>query len=127
MNRSGRLGQPEAAPIGRKGQVPGRGSVPASPPPPRQTVVPADGERRKEVTAFLLDRSSDPTGFSGLGIVAEGVEFSDGTVVLRWRSGRGHPPSTGFYASVKEMLAIHGHGGSTRVRWLYRTQVWRSA
>ena len=36
--------------------------------------------------AFVLQRNEDETGVSGTGIVAEGVEFSDGTVALRWTS-----------------------------------------
>ncbi len=33
---------------------------------------------------FLLDRKVDESGVSGSGIVAEGIEFGDGTVVLHW-------------------------------------------
>lgn len=34
--------------------------------------------------AFVLQCNEDETGVSGTGIVAEGVEFSDGTVALYW-------------------------------------------
>jgi len=65
---------------------------------------------------FLLVRSEDVSGVSGTGIVAEGVEFSDGTVAMRWLR---HPFSVAFYGSIRDVLAIHGHGGKTRVKWLH--------
>ena len=64
---------------------------------------------------FELHRDHDVSGVSGTGVVAEGVEFSDGTCVVRWRSGVG---STGVWHSIKDVEAIHGHGGATRVVWL---------
>jgi hypothetical protein len=36
----------------------------------------------------------------------EGVQFSDGTVAIRWLTARG---STACWASMDDMLAIHGH------------------
>lgn len=64
---------------------------------------------------FVLRRDEDETGVSGTGIVAEGVQFSDGTVALRWRS---HINSTVIYGSIVACEAIHGHGGRTRVVWM---------
>lgn len=64
---------------------------------------------------FELVRHRDVSGVSGTGIVAEGVQFSDGTVTLRWR---GKHPSTAMWPSITEVLAVHGHGGATEVRWL---------
>ena len=69
---------------------------------------------------FLLVRGCDVSGVSGTGIVAEGVEFTDGTVVLRWLR---RPNGTGLYASLKDMLEVHGHGGLTCVRWIETTEV----
>lgn len=63
---------------------------------------------------FVLRRDDDVSGVSGLGGVAEGVEFSDGTVVLRWLRAGG---STAVYDSLARMVAIHGHDGRTRVVW----------
>lgn len=34
---------------------------------------------------FVIKRIEDNTGLSGTGIVADGVEFDDGQVVLKWR------------------------------------------
>jgi len=63
----------------------------------------------------VLDRTQDPSGVSGLGLVAEGVAFTDGAVALRWGSEH---RSMGLYSSIEDVEHIHGHGGTTRVRWL---------
>jgi hypothetical protein len=36
----------------------------------------------------------------------EGVEFSDGSVAIRWMTAK---RSTSIWASMEDMLAIHGH------------------
>ncbi|RBO78309.1 hypothetical protein [Nocardia puris] len=69
---------------------------------------------------FYLQRDTDVTGFSGTGIVADGVEFPDGTAVLRWR---GEHASTVVWPSVDTALAVHGHDGATRLVWTDETQV----
>lgn len=61
---------------------------------------------------FELHRLEDETGISGTGIVAEGVEFSDGTCAMRWRTEH---RSTTFYSSMKDVDAIHGHHGKTKI------------
>ena len=61
---------------------------------------------------FNLVRDVDISGISGTGIVTEGVEFTDGTVAMRWR---GVTPSTGLYEDVSDVVAIHGHEGATRL------------
>ena len=63
---------------------------------------------------FVLDRAEDVTGTSGTGVVAEGVVFSDGTVVIHWCVKL---RSTAIYDSMDDLVAIHGHNGSTTVRW----------
>lgn len=65
---------------------------------------------------FLLHRLEDETGVSGTGLVAEGVEFGDGTVAMRWRTGIS---STAIYDKVADVEAIHGHNGKTVLRWEY--------
>lgn len=67
------------------------------------------------IQRFVLERIEDVSGTSGTGIVAEGVEFSDGAVALRWRS---HIKSMVFYESMRACEAIHGHAGRTRVVYL---------
>jgi len=71
------------------------------------------GERPR---AFVLQRDEDVTGVSGTGVVAEGVEFSDGTVSLRWTSE--WPTSVVFHdRGIESVRAVHGHDGRTRIVW----------
>jgi len=63
---------------------------------------------------FVLARDADPTGTSGTGIVADGVLWPDNTVSIRWRGQR---PSTVFWDSLADAMAVHGHEGSTRLVW----------
>lgn len=64
---------------------------------------------------FRLIRHFDVSGVSGTGVVAEGVEFGDGAVALRWK---GDHPSTVAWDSVESILAVHGHDGATELIWL---------
>jgi len=67
--------------------------------------------------AFHLVRDVDETGVSGTGVVAEGVEFSDGVVALRWTSR--WPTSVVFHErGLESVEAVHGHGGKTRIVFL---------
>ena len=52
---------------------------------------------------FHLHRMKDETGKSGVGIVAEGLVFTDGTTILRWMSAT---PSTLIFASQEQMEKI---------------------
>mgnify|MGYP005813502891 CR=1 FL=1 len=63
--------------------------------------------------SFLLVRDVDVSGVSGTGVVAEGVEFSDGAVALHWLAGEVH--STAVFGSLAEVRAVHGHNGATRI------------
>lgn len=66
---------------------------------------------------FELHRDIDETGVSGTGVVAEGIEFTGGTVALRWLSD--WPTSVVFHdKGIEAVKAVHGHGGKTRVVWL---------
>lgn len=64
---------------------------------------------------FDLVRDEDESGVSGTGTVAQGVVFDDGTAVIRWLTKFA---STAVYNSVDELIAIHGHGGKTIVRYV---------
>ena len=64
---------------------------------------------------FRLHRHRDPSGVSGTGDVAEGVEFSDGAVAVRWL---GEHPSTAAWGATDDVLHIHGHNGQTEIRWI---------
>ncbi|MFJ1581545.1 hypothetical protein [Streptomyces sp. NPDC088182] len=61
---------------------------------------------------FTLERDRDVTGTSGTGTVADGVVWPDGTVSIRWR---GVHPSVVFWESLEHAVAVHGHGGATRI------------
>lgn len=65
---------------------------------------------------FILQRHLDVSGISGVGPVAEGVEWSDGTVSLRWKGD--HPSTTFWQAGIPAIEAVHGHGGATEVLYL---------
>ncbi|MFF1820630.1 hypothetical protein ACFVWG_25215 [Kribbella sp. NPDC058245] len=52
---------------------------------------------------------------SGTGPVAEGVQFTDGSVALRWY---GDYPTTTVWDGIESVVAIHGHGGATEVEWI---------
>jgi len=64
---------------------------------------------------FNLIRMDDESGVSGTGIVAEGVEFSDGSCAISWLTPM---KSVAFYPNIKELERIHGHGGKTIVSWI---------
>jgi hypothetical protein len=70
----------------------------------------------REPRLFHLVRHHDVSGVSGTGAVAEGVEWSDGGVALRWR-GRWSATSI-WETGLEAVLAVHGHEGATVVRWL---------
>lgn len=63
---------------------------------------------------FHLERHEDVSGVSGTGVVAEGVQFSDGTVVLRWLSEH---RSTVIWPDIHSVEVIHGHDGRTVITW----------
>jgi hypothetical protein len=73
-----------------------------------------------------LERARDKTGISGVGVVAELVEFTDGTVALRWLGRErtdGIRPTTVLHDDIASVLALHGHERSSRVRFLDGTIV----
>ena len=52
------------------------------------------------------------SGVSGIGEIAEGVVWRDGSVTLRWL---GKHPTTEDLESVDDVLFIHGHAGTTEI------------
>ena len=73
---------------------------------------------------FII-REIDHTGLSGVGRVAEVVEFSDGTAVVRWHElpesspnyQRGVRATTVVFPNVRAVEALHGHDGATYIEW----------
>lgn len=69
--------------------------------------------------SFLLVRKEDVSGVSGTGVVAEGVQFSDGTTVIHWL---GEWPSTTVHErGIESVQHIHGHDGKTVIMWELQT------
>lgn len=73
------------------------------------------------VRTFEFHRDYDVTGYSGTGVVAEGVTFDDGVTVVHWRGER---RSTVVWQSVEDAIAVHGHDGATRLVWTDYREVW---
>ena len=70
----------------------------------------------EDVRRFVLERSEDISGVSGVGTVAAGVRFVDGKAAVQWCVGEHR--STSLWDSIEALEAIHGHDGKTVVRWL---------
>ena len=69
---------------------------------------------------FELYRFRDPSGVSGTGVVAIGIEFPPDNeghqwVALKWL---GNHPALTFWPSLYDLLEVHGHLGASDVRWL---------
>lgn len=62
---------------------------------------------------FKVYRSEDVSGVSGTGLIAEGVEFTDGQVAINWLSDLKHYPD--LAPSIEAWLRIHGHNGRTQI------------
>lgn len=69
---------------------------------------------KQAIRTFKLDRHEDIHGKSGTGIVAQGVEFDDGTVAMRWLTDTN---STVLFDSVEDVEKIHGHEGKSAIVW----------
>ena len=71
---------------------------------------------QRQARLFRLVRHTAVAGVRDTGTLAEGVEWSDGTVAVRWR---GPWPSTSAWdGGVESLLAMHGNGGRTQIHWL---------
>lgn len=64
---------------------------------------------------FNLVRDEDETGISGIGVVAEGVEFSNGMCALCWLTAM---HSVAVYPNIRQLEAIHGHNGRARISYV---------
>jgi hypothetical protein len=62
-----------------------------------------------------LNRDYDVTGVSGTGTVAIGICFEDGLCVMRWA---GPVNSLVVFDSPEDLLAVHGHDGTTQIDWV---------
>lgn len=60
--------------------------------------------------------SSAIAGKPSIGVVAWGVAFPDGVCVTRWCVSAIR--QTCVWSSLRDLEAVHGHGGKTEVVWL---------
>lgn len=64
---------------------------------------------------FNVYRTTDVSGVSGTGLIAEGCEMSNGRVLMQWLTPY---QSVSFFDNIKSLETIHGHGGNTVVKWV---------
>jgi hypothetical protein len=76
------------------------------------------------VRRWEMHRDTDVTGNSGTGLVAHGVTFPDGRVAFRWR---GNPATTTTADSIRDVISIHGHNGTTRVVYVDTEPAWHDS
>lgn len=62
---------------------------------------------------FIMERFEDISKISGLGIIAEGIIWSDGTVAYRWLSDIA---TTVIAENIETVEMLHGHDGKTKIR-----------
>lgn len=82
--------------------------------PPTSYGVP---DTRTTGRRFRLVRHHDVSGVSGIGVVAHGVEWPDGSVSMRWFVP-GIPSSFANWDSIEAVEQVHGHHGRTEVEWI---------
>jgi hypothetical protein len=70
---------------------------------------------KSKMRRFVLIRDVDKSGNSGTGLVAEGVQFSCGRVVMTWLS---HLASIAIYENIGVITQLHGHEGATNIFWV---------
>ena len=64
-------------------------------------------------------RQEDVHGVSGEGIVAEVFEASNGKVAVIWISEN---PCVTAYDHIKAVQNVHGHGGKSRIEWVWEAE-----
>jgi hypothetical protein len=60
---------------------------------------------------FVLERTEDVSGVSGVGTVADGVVWPNGLVTICWR---GEYSSVVVWQNLDDAMTIHGHDGATK-------------
>lgn len=71
--------------------------------------------KQSDLRPFVLVRKEDESGVSGEGVVAEGVEFSNGQVALHWLS---QIEAITVYANIRCVETLHGHSSNTEIVFL---------
>lgn len=65
---------------------------------------------------FFLNRKKDPSGVSGTGRVAWGVELPSKKVLIEWLNSE--CISETIYENLEQCMNIHSHEGNTVVEWI---------
>lgn len=73
------------------------------------------GSGKDMMKRFYLDRKEDTSGVSGTGIIAYGVIYPSGTVVMEWVTTYG---SIAIYKSIDEIQVLHAKKGKTELVYL---------
>jgi hypothetical protein len=60
---------------------------------------------------FVLERTEDVSGVSGVGTVADGVVWPNDMVTICWR---GDTTSIAVWQHLDDAMKIHGHDGATK-------------
>ncbi len=69
---------------------------------------------------FNLIRKEDMHDKSGVGLVAEGCEFENGAIALKWTSQYW---SGTWFLNIQELKHLHGHNGKTKVSWVDKPNI----
>ena len=64
---------------------------------------------------FFLQRDVDISGVSGIGNVAEGIQFDSDWCAMVWLTPT---PAMSWYPNIKAIEDIHGHHGCTKIVWV---------
>lgn len=67
---------------------------------------------------FYLLRENDPSGISGTGRVADGVEFESGWCAIQFHPGIIGVTTIYPYHDIADMMLVHGHRGKTHIVWI---------
>lgn len=70
-------------------------------------------DERIPMKVFALIRHVDVTGISGIGKIAVGVEWPDGTCTMFWLGTKTH----GFYHDMEQIMQIHCYSGNAHVEF----------
>lgn len=64
---------------------------------------------------FVIIRETDNTGISGIGIVADGVQFKNGKCVLCWR---GKIQTIVIHENIKSVMQLSCSHSKSKIKWL---------
>lgn len=69
----------------------------------------------KKPQVYLVVRKEDPSGVSGIGVIAQAVKWPDGSGVMHWPENEDadKPRTDTVFQSFKDIEKLHGHGDKT--------------